>query len=284
VTEVSLFIGVVSHEGSRFAISQGPEGLAHQLAAVMPNVIVEVNVADLLEAGSPLVSPAGVQRSLTAEARVEQAWSRFLDRPRDLDWWRFSASRMARRVWQKLRPPSPQMLRRLLNIELSHLNLMRQGLASGAPWVLILEDDAFASKVSDLSSGLLGVIGAAESSGTVGYVNLSESFTARHLGIEHLLEPTAVTWTGSISRAIVSVRKPVTNTVCAILYSSTFLAKVVEAMESLSMDPVVPIDWKLNMALMALFEGGEAPAGTCWLVEPAPIAQMSMRSAEILTP
>jgi hypothetical protein len=277
--EPALFIGVVSHEGSRFAVSQGPTGLAHRLAEVMPGVEVQVNVVDLLPTGSPLVSAAGVQESLTAEAQLEAVWARFLDRPRDLRWWRFRAGRRARRAWQRVRPPSPAMLQRLLNIELSHLDLLRRGLASGAPWVLILEDDAFDSDIQDLSDGLLGLM---ECPAGPGYVNLSASFTSRELGVEHLLRPSGVAWDGSADRDVLGTTRPVTNTVCAILYSATFLAALVEAMDALPLEPVVPIDWKLNMALMALHEADQAPPGTCWLVEPAPIAQMSMQPAAIL--
>ena len=45
-----LFIGVVSHEGSRFAVSQGPGGLAavlaDQLHALGQSVLVEVSTVD----------------------------------------------------------------------------------------------------------------------------------------------------------------------------------------------------------------------------------------------
>lgn len=169
------------------------------------------------------------------------------------------------------------MLRRLLNIELSHLDLMRRGLDSGAPWVLILEDDGFVDNLSDLVEGLDGLMG-----GTASYVNLSASFSPRELGIEHLLAPASVGWQGSHPRSVLAADRPVTNTVCAILYSAEFLALLVSAMDRLPMEPVVPIDWKLNTALMDLHAEGMAPPDTCLLVEPAPIAQMSMRPAEIL--
>ena len=278
----ALFIGVVSHEDSRYAMSQGPTGLASRLAEVMPGVEVQINVVDLLPTGSPLVSAAGVQASLTAEARLEAIWARFLRRPRNLRWLGFRTSRWANRAWQRVSPPSPAMLRRLLNIELSHLDLMRRGLGSRAPWVLILEDDAFASDIPDLSGGIAGLMSGAGRAGGVGYMNLSESFTPRELGIEHLLEPAGVEWGGSAARSVMAASRPVTNTVCAIFYSSGFLGGLLAAMDALPLEPVVPIDWKLNMALMALHEAGQAPLGTCWLVEPAPIAQMSMHPAAIL--
>lgn len=276
----SLFVGVVSHDGSRFAVSQGPLGLAARLSETLSGVAVQVNTRNLLPADSPLVSTLTVQEALSAELALDRTWARYLGRRMNARWWGVHAARGVRRAWQRLRPPSPSMVRRLLNIELSHIDLMRQGLSSGAPWVLIVEDDGVTSDISDLSDGLQALIHSPE---PPSFVNLSESFTTQALGIDHLLSPVQqVTWAGSVPRLVMQASRPVTNTVCAILYSAPFLSELVQAMDSLPMEPVVPIDWKLNMALMALYEGGRVPSGTCWLVEPAPIRQMSMQPAGIL--
>lgn len=275
----TLFVGVVSHEGSRFSVSQGPEGLAARLAADMAGAEVVVNTVNLLPQDSPLVTPRALQASLTAELRLDATWARFLGRSRGPRWWGVHGSRWVKRAWHRVRPPATNSLRRLLNIELSHLDLMRRGLESGAPWVLIVEDDGFTSDISDLSGGLVDLMAAAD---PPGFVNLSESFTSAQLGIDHLLSASGTSWAGAVDRSVLAASRPVTNTVCAILYSAPFLVRLVETMEALPMEPVVPIDWKLNLALMELFHAGSIPAGTCWLVEPAPITQMSMRPAAIL--
>ena len=280
MTAPPLFIGVVSHAASTYSMSQGPDGLGQQLASALPGTNLGVNVIDLLPANSPLVSSRGVQASLAAERRLEAAWAQYLERPTDLRWWRSRAYRWALRGQQRMRPPAPAMLRRLLNIEMSHLDLMRRGLDSGAPWVLILEDDATSSDIKDLSEGLEALMGW---SGGPAFVNLSHSFTPQELGIRHLLTTVeGHRWEGSASRTIFEARKPVTNTVCAILYRAAFLKRLVAAMEALPMEPVVPIDWKLNQALMSMHASGQVQAGKCWLVEPAPIRQMSMHSPAIL--
>jgi hypothetical protein len=72
--------------------------------------------------------------------------------------------------------------------------------------------------------------------------------------------------------------RPITNTVCAILYSREFLTTLVQELEALPMEPVLSIDWKLNVALMNLFESNKLDGFECWWVEPAPIKQMSMHS------
>ena len=69
-----------------------------------------------------------------------------------------------------------------------------------------------------------------------------------------------------------------TNTVCAILYRAAFVRDLLAAMDALPMEPVVPIDWKLNLALMRMFDDGRLVAGDCWQVEPGPIDQLSMRT------
>jgi len=237
-------------------------------------------VEDLLDVDSPMVTPTAVQESLIAEHRLEGQWRRYLGRRRDLRWWANRASRWIRRTAQRLLPPSTDLVRRLLNIELSHLSLMRQGLESGADWVLILEDDAFALDIKDLSDGLVQLMREPDAPH---FVDLSGSFTPRELGIEHLLIPLPGTsWAGTFDRALMSTERPVTNTVCAILYSAPFLAQIVAKIDELPMEPVVPIDWKLNQALMNLYAAGQVGAGDFWLVDPAPIMQMSMQPAGIL--
>ena len=168
------------------------------------------------------------------------------------------------------------MITRLLDIEVSHLDLLRWGVGQGADWVLVLEDDAMANDLVDCAEGLAALVALGGSMPK--YVNVSESFSLAELGIDHLVRPVeGVGWAGSSDRMVLSADRPVTNTVCAILYRASFANELLATMEALPSEPVVPIDWKLNLALMELFSSGSLPAGSCWLVEPAPIVQMSMR-------
>jgi len=110
-------------------------------------------------------------------------------------------------------------------------------------------------------------------------VNLSISFTPAELGVEHLVSESAdASWAGSVPRTILVSSRPVTNTVCAIAYRSDFVAELLREFALLPMNPVVPIDWKLNLALMRMYKRGDIAAGDCWLVEPGPIVQMSMQT------
>lgn len=276
----ALFIGVVSHEGSRFAVSQGPDGLGEQLARALrdrgTDVTVQVNTADLHDPAAVPVSSRTVQESLTEQLHLDRRWAAYLAGSRGPAWWAQHGLRWMRRLDQSIRRPDPRMVERLLNIEFSHLDLLRTGLSSGATWVLVLEDDAASMDVDDCAAGLLGLMANAPQPA---FVNVSESFTPAQLGIEHLLsEMPGTTWAGSVDRHVLGASRPVTNTVCAILYRSSFVTRLLAAWDALPLEPVVPIDWKLNLVLMGLFESGECGPGDCWQVDPGPIDQQSMHA------
>ena len=275
----SLFVGVVSHERSRFAVSQGPDGLAAQLTTGMGEaglpVELRINTVNLHDPSEYPVDQATVLASQKAQSKLEEDWDAYLQVSRGVtSRIRSTAARHLSGVRNKIRPADISVITRLINIELSHLDLFEAGLASGAPWVLVLEDDAMSDNVADCVSGITGLLAT---DAPPGFINLSHSFSLQQLGIDHLLEPADVRWMGSVDRRILTAQRPVTNTVCAVLYRSDFLQELVSAMKQLPFYPVVPIDWRINQALMALVKEGKAGAGAAWFVEPGPIDQMSMR-------
>lgn len=274
----SLFVGVVSHERSRFAVSQGPDGLASRLgrglqAAGVP-VSVRVNTENLHDPVTHPVDAAVVRESLHAQSQLEKQWLSYLGAPgRHAARIRSIAARSWRDLGNRFKQSDVSLVTRLINIELSHLDLFEAGLASGASWILILEDDAMSGNVSDCVSGIAGLV---NSDCSAGFINLSRSFSLAELGIDHLLEPSEVPWQGEVDRRVLSARKPVTNTVCAVMYRSDFLRCLVETIRDLPFYPVVPIDWRVNRALMVMVDQGRAGNGTAWFIEPGPIDQMSM--------
>jgi hypothetical protein len=280
VTFLNLFIGVVSYSRTQFAISQGSEGLGQQLAGELSrhpgiNTHIHINVEDLDKSGV-VADRRTVQRSLTSELHAEARYSKYISRPQHIKNNVRLGARWGMRLKHSLKSPHPQLVSRLLNIEASHCDLMKRGLESGSDYVLILEDDAFTAGLADLANGISGLMNARH---TPAFVNLSESFSVDELGVGHLLTVKADTsWQGDERRVVYLASRPITNTVCAILYSREFLATVVQEMEALPMEPVLSIDWKLNVALMNLFETRELNGLECWWVEPAPIKQMSMRT------
>lgn len=280
---VTLFIGVVSHEGTRFRVSLGTDGLGARLAVVLADLHVstqlQVNTANMIDQNSIVVSDNTTRQSMLAQLRLEKRWARFLKQRTTIRWWGIYSMRWLKLIKQFMNSPGAQVTERLVNIELSHLDLLRAGTASQSDWILILEDDAAASDIEDCAAGLFALM----TSGTPQpqYVNLSRSFATAKLGIGRLLVPAVgATWQGRSPRVLLAANRPVTNTVCAILYRRDFAVRILNAIESMPMEPVVPIDWKMNMVLMDLYNAGELVAGDCWMVEPAPIVQMSMHSME----
>jgi hypothetical protein len=285
VPSSTCFIGVVSYEGSRFAVSQGPDGLAAQLERALPGlgvpVSVQVNTQDFHDEIAIPVDIALIQASLEAQRKLESAWAGYVAAGRAVG-ATSSVHRCLRwglRQWRRVRPPDARFVRRLINIELSHVDLLRAGIASGADWILVIEDDAATLDVDDCARGLADLMHQTPAS--VRYVNVSESFSVDTLGISHLLTPVPnASWAGGTARSIVSASRPVTNTVCAILYRSQFAQELLDVFDTLPMTPVVPIDWKLNEAIMRMNDSETLGDGSCWLVTPAPIDQLSMRSGD----
>ena len=276
----NLFIGVVSYTRTRFPISQGSQGLGQQLANGLTSDFnlstqVEINIEDLDHSGV-VADRSSVQRALTSELHAEARYSKYISRPKYIKNVMRIGARWAMRLKHSLNSPAPRLVSRLLNIEAAHCDLMKRGLESGSDYVLILEDDAFATQLADLVHGISGLI---NSSSTPAFVNLSESFSVDELGVGHLLtSKTDISWQGDDTRVVYLASRSITNTVCAILYSRDFLASVVQEMEALPMEPVLSIDWKLNVALMNLYETRKLDGLECWWVEPAPIKQMSMHT------
>ena len=275
----TICIGVVSYVGSRFSKSQGARGLGRLLEVAFDGlgIVSEVRIStkDSGDRYGVQVTPRTVQESLTEQLRIQLRWSRFLHQQQGLRWWGDYGLRLARRAVQRVDPPPVSIISRLLNIEAAHRDLLEWGGENGSDWVLILEDDAASDDLVDLVAGLSGILNSGESPC---YVNLSESFSPVDLGVEHLLSTTdGARWEGSSARAIVQSELPITNTVCAILYRADFARRLLNAYEELPLEPVLPIDWKLNAALMLMHKRGEISSNECWQVEPAPILQMSMR-------
>lgn len=274
-----LFIGVVSHSASPYAENITTEGLGAQLAQELSEYGVRcslsVNLEDLYTGTGAVPSPRQARAGLRAEVRLARDWNVHIERRLGLKGRVEHLGRWANALIIGTLSPNVSEISRLRNIEESHVSLFRRGVESGATWVLILEDDAASRDVRDLAQGIRGIM---LSTGPK-FVNLSHSFTVDELGIRHLLNPAQnATWLGKSARTILVARKPITNTVCAILYHRGFLQDLLLALGKIPENPVVPIDWRLNSALMSMWQYGDFLSEECWFIDPAPIDQLSMHS------
>lgn len=267
----ALFIGVVSHPNSRYSQSQGPDGLAAQIAARLPSCVVHVNTRNLWTEEGGIVPPGAERESHAAEIAFEEDWARYLGIRRGPDWYLRIAARRARLATRKFNE-SGKAVRRLLDIEYSHRDLLERGVASGAQAILILEDDAQCPEIDDLVAGLSGLLDQRPA-----LTNLSHSYSIDTLGLGHLFEPgQGAHWSGSLPRVLLKSDSIVTNTVCALLYSPDFAQAIATELARMPLFPVLPIDWKVNKAITQLAPGDLG--SSCWWVEPAPIVQASMHA------
>jgi len=258
-----LFIGVVSHVGSRFAANCGPDGLAQRLTDELADLgiscALQINLDDDYDPAMLPIDAALVATSLDAQLKVEGDWAAYLAEaggPGPRPWAGVVTAlrrHRARRRYERsdgraASDAGTRMIRRLLNIELSHRRLLQAGIDTGSPWILILEDDAGCTDVTDCARGLAGIIGMAdEGAGSrmhPAHLNLSRSFSATRLGIDALLRPVpTASWQGAAQRQVLAATRPVTNTVCAIAYRRDFAKRLLDAFDRMPLVPVIPIDW-----------------------------------------
>lgn len=284
--DYSLFIGLVTHPNSRFAEASGSEGLGQQLGSQMRQRGWRVDFVcesdNRVDPNEIDLSPRGIRSSIDLETASEFDWSLFHNSRRSLVALRMKlgAQRAVRR-WRfarastKARDRGRAMVLRLANIERAHLALMDAAVASNAQWVVIVEDDAKSEDVSGLAHDLDAHLAKWTSESQPKYVNISESFSITELGMGN--RPTRITaWNERSS--VVSATVPYTNTVCAILYRREFLRSLLQELRTIPLEPVIPIDWKLNRAIMALTAHGTLASGDCYSIDPAPIVQGSMHS------
>lgn len=283
-----LLIGLVTHARSRFPESAGPRGAVARIASAMTlDTVTATCTEDLLDPGTVALTPEVVAASARDCAGVQREWIDYLCAGRSS-----TASRLAHRAISRTRLRAAEAVRdrrskdaqgstslaRLLNIELAHLSLMQAALDAGAGWTLIIEDDATCEDPDEVAANLSALM-ALPVDTRPWLVDLSCSFTPRELGTEHLLGTAPFTWHGAAPRRVLASSRPVTNTVCANLYSPDFLPALMRHWRDLPLTPVVPIDWKLNRILMTMHGTGEFPADCCWTVEPGPLVQGSLHAA-----
>jgi hypothetical protein len=285
----TVFLGLVTHRASRFADSSGPHGLVATTASALEArgiaSIVSLSADDAFTDDLLTLDRAAVIASIDAELDTEERWRRYVSPGSSKIALRaFMAARTVYRQLQ-LAPPwqreitstdaGARMLRRLINIELSHIGLMRQAVDCDSDWALIVEDDAAADEPEGFATALAQFTQDHQDERQPKYVNVSRSFSEERLRIDAHLTPVGI-WGTAGNIPVLSAERPVTNTVCAILYRTDFLRELLAVLDGIPVAPVLPIDWKLNEAILRMVESGTLGAGDCWFLSPAPVVQRSM--------
>jgi len=235
---------------------------------------------DRVDSSILTLTQSSIAKSVKFEMQIERDWSDFqLQGARDWKqhfWlqlrerYRLAKSRVPT---NSAREAARRQIIRLANIEKAHLTLLAEGEKSGAEWVLILEDDAVNSDVAELSRDLNRNLRLWSDEPQPAYVNLSRSFA-----LDQLQHGGALTNQGvwSHNSRVLSSTIPFTNTVCAVLYRKEFLRELNQELQGIPLEPIVPIDWKINLAIMRLSRKDRLTKGACYTIDPAPIVQGSM--------
>jgi len=170
--------------------------------------------------------------------------------------------------------PAAMAYQRLLNIDLSHLRVLTEGINSGARAIVILEDDA--SMPSDELIEQFALILTMAGELDIDFINLSQSISAPELGIDAILRRSRIIELGESNNdpeiRVIELDTPITNTVCANYYSNSFATKFRDHISRGNLLPVKPIDWRLNEVMLA------SPATRTWWVQPGIFIQGSMHS------
>jgi hypothetical protein len=172
-------------------------------------------------------------------------------------------------------PGAPQVIR-LLNIDLSHLRVYRAALESHAGAILVIEDDAWIRDDSNAFAVLKTLLYRLRVNDPE-FVNLSESLSLQELGVSEIVgQPEACD--DLVGAQVCSCLRPVTNTVCAVLFSRSCVELLIADIDRRKWWPVIPIDWRLNRMILDGWKSGTLDAMSCSWVTPGIFLQGSMHS------
>jgi hypothetical protein len=271
-----LFIGLVTHPDSHYPEANSEKGLAHQLTKLLNKQGVQTTfvVEDRNLATNYLpLTMTEVTQSRKALDALQRAWGSYIHdetRSATRDWLSRFTTRV-RRLLRRAEPRGVTAAYRLLNIEMAHLSLMTRALESEADFTLVLEDDAHCENVQGLADDLERMLRRPI---TPYLISLSQSFSFHEMHLTGMVRTTPYVWANGGTEF--RTERPVTNTVCAIMYRTDLLQRVLPRWNPNELVPVIPVDWRLNQWLMALYSEGELPEGECRIVQPGPIVQQSL--------
>ena len=280
---MKYFLGVITHPASRFNSRGEAAEQLRSLASVLERAGHDVSylVSDRNDFSAKELTLGIGSRiwSAWAQARTECRWRRYLvtgpeQRPSGARWDIQRATSTVRRCLSAAGVPgaggdlSEAGLRRLLNIDLSHLRLWRAAQNTEADIALILEDDAVWNSELDPQDicTLLDQLPATDRSFAVLSHSLSISDLA--VGALHSVAAKKIQDNG----ALIELPTPITNTVCANAYSLHMINLLLASIQEGALVPVQPIDWRLNQVLI------DHSDVRCFWADPAPFIQSSMHS------
>ena len=275
-----IFIGLVTHPHSRFnsegQAAQRINELANSLSQLGLNVITLISDRNDFQSSGRVIGIGDRVRSAWKQVHIEKAWGKYvrestgsgsITRKHGAIFFR---GMFVKRAISYLFNSSS--LARLANIDLSHLRVLREGVASDADWLLIIEDDAqFLDPVR--TAGVLGAVFKflGHPARSI-FVNISESIDPVGLKVEGIVSAGNPVLALSNGSELLEISPAISNTVCANMYSLDFAREFASAIDVQGILPSVPIDWRLNQLIM---EARVTPV-ECFWVKPGLFLQGSM--------
>jgi hypothetical protein len=282
-----LFLGLVTHPTSAFnRDNQARKSLEQvSLALSKHGLRVECFVSDRNDysAADFPITQESLLKAAVAQTDLERQWRDFVDArsgttaaKRVRSYCMYLAMR-GKRTLAALRgngSPAARAYQRLINIDLSHLRVLTEGINSRARAIVILEDDASMPTEAHLKDFAQILMMAIESD--IDFINLSQSISDPELGIEAIVNRGRTIEKSQLmdvhGSRVIELDTPITNTVCANYYSNSFARKFREHISPPNLTPVKPIDWRLNEVMLA------NPKTRTWWVQPGLFIQGSMHS------
>jgi hypothetical protein len=277
-----LFLGLVTHSSSVFNRDNRAGKLIQRLAEALTGhgLRVEFLISDRNDYSAVQFPTTrdSLLKAAVIQSSLERDWRNFVDkaagtnRSKKAQSYGLYVAMRAKRTLAALRGENSRAAKayqRLINIDLSHLRVLSEGLDSGAAAIVILEDDA-SMRSEDLVEEFARILIMARQK-NIEFINLSESISAPELGIEAILSRGRGIDSGH-RISVIELDTPITNTVCANYYSRAFAEKFCEYIAPPNLTPVRPIDWRLNEMMLA------NPNTRTWWVQPGLFIQGSMHS------
>ena len=277
-----IFIGLVTHPNSRFN-SEGQSSkriieLADSLSQLGINVVTLISDRNDFQSSGRVIGISDRVRSAWKQVQIEKAWDKYVwestgsdSRTRKHGTIFFSGMFVKRAISYLSNSSS---LARLANIDLSHLRLLKEGVTSGADWVLIIEDDARFGDTVTTAGMLRTIIEILDGHSSRVFINLSESIDTVELRVDRIVSAGNSLRTLTNESELLGISPAISNTVCANMYSHHFAHEFASAIEVQGILPSIPIDWRLNQLIM---EARVTPV-ECYWVKPGLFLQGSMHS------
>ncbi len=275
-----IFIGLVTYPQSRF----NSEGQASRRIIEIADAIQQlgINVVTLISDRNDFPSRATVigvvdrVRSAWNQVLIEKAWHEYVRQSTSSSSTSrkhgvtFFGGMFVKRAASYLFNSSS--LARLANIDLSHLRLLKEGVASGADWVLIIEDDAHFGETVETAGVLRMVLEFLDGHSNRVFINLSESIDTVELRVDGIVSGGNSVLSLTNESELLWISPAISNTVCANMYSHQFAREFARAIEAQGILPSIPIDWRLNRFIIET----KATPVECYWIKPGLFLQGSM--------